>query len=129
MGSKAASKMVEVNTKDLKKVGVDDLLLAGRRPGALRVASSVKTIDGVMYASRNWKNGACNFGEGSNDPLLSFDRWEDLINGCKAVKRVLAAEKAGCVYTCTPSDVEHIAILKEFVPKMIRYLTTFNQDL
>merc|ERR1711964_66622 len=121
-----AARMIEVNTKDLKNIGAEDLLLAGRRPSALRVAQCVKTIDGVMFASRNWANGCCDFGEGSDDPLLKFDRWEDLIQGCKAVKRVLAAEKAGCLYTRTLTDLVYIDVLKTFVPKMLRYLRTYN---
>merc|ERR1711925_26307 len=115
----------------LKKVHYKELTLAGRRPRVLRIAGIAQTLDGVVYASEGFKSvdgKATCFSEGTGDCLLRFTAWSKLINGCMVVKKVLTSERKGENYAVKRVDGMFIAVLNDFVKKMIRYLKVHHQS-
>merc|ERR1712034_115515 len=84
------------------------------------------TINRIIYASGDWKNGTNNLGEGFNDKSLNFNQWADLVAICKTAK-VMLQEVKYTPLSIVKKTSKSLSLLKEFVPKSISVITAYTK--
>jgi hypothetical protein len=87
---------------------------------------AIKTINRIIYASGDWKNGTNNLGEGFNDKTLNFTQWSDLVEICRSAKIMLQEVKYTPLAVVVKTS-KSIMLLKSFVPKSIRVITAYTK--